>query len=168
MASGATKKLRGEVKDLRGQLKQERGLGAEALVAMLEGSALKLEPRLEELMDGLEPVAEVGMSAVDLEVLTRGWYESQRSAAEREAKPNDQLHGIRKAAKLARYMAENGLAERVVKEFEALQDAGGQWHDYVDLGETARRRLGKGSRLEDLLKKQEAQAMSRFQGLTGN
>jgi len=165
VASGATKKLRREVKELREQLKEERGLEAESLLEILEEHGLKLEPRLETLMGELEPAAAVGMSAVDLEVLTRGWYQSRRSEAERETKPNDRLHGIRKAAKLARYMAENSLAARVVDEFEALQEAGGRWHDCLGLQKAARRRLGKRSGLAAVLKEREAEARSRFQGL---
>ena len=160
---GTTKKIRKEAKELRRELKAERAVGAEALIEALKAHALKLEPELERLVEELEPVAKVGLSAVELEVLTRGWYQKRRGKAEREDRPAEQMHGVRKAAKLARYMVEDGgVAARVVKEFEALQEAGGRWHDSLTLRELARARLGKQSGLAELLEQRENATRSEF------
>jgi len=164
-AGGATRKVRREAKDLRAQLKVERQLKARDLLEKLEGRRLKLETRPKTLLEALEPVATVGMSAIDLEVLTRTWYQRQVSEAGQESNAARQMHRIRKAAKLARYMAENGLAARVVAEFAAVQEAGGRWHDWLDLLHATRQRLGKRSGLAARLKEQEAAARSSFQAL---
>jgi len=77
----------------------------------------------------------------------------------------DGLHWIRKSAKLARYMAETGLAARVVREFATVQAAGGEWHDCLNLLELAEDRLGKRSELAVLLEGREAAARNAFEAL---
>lgn len=161
----ASAKIRDEVRDLRAQLKVERKREERDLIALLKGRGLKLQPCLEQLLTALEPVGEVGMSAVELEVLTRAWYERQRKAAELEKTLVDRMHWIRKSAKLARYMAETGLAVRVVREFSEVQEAGGRWHDCLNLLELARARLGKRSELATLLEEREAAARKAFEAL---
>ena len=58
-----------------------------------------------------------------------------------------ELHSVRKAAKAARYLAETMPQQRAVesagKRFEALQDAGGAWHDDLELARLAKRVVGK-------------------------
>jgi CHAD domain-containing protein len=159
---GATKKIRSEAKALRKQLGRDRDSDAKTLVTMLEAHALELEPRLEELMKALEPVTQVGLSPVELEVLVRDWYKRRRGKAASKRKAVDQMHGTRKAAKLARYMAENGLAARVVKEFETVQETGGRWHDTMTLRDTARERVGKRSGLAEAMERREADARNEF------
>lgn len=155
--------IRREAGDLRKKLKGERKREGQDLLALLKGPGLKLQPSLEQLVDALEPVSEVGMSAVELEALTRAWYERQLKAAGLEKRQVNRMHWIRKSAKLARYMAETGLAARVVREFATVQTAGGQWHDCLNLLDMARERLGKRSELVLLLDKREAAACSAFE-----
>jgi CHAD domain-containing protein len=163
--NGATKKLRNEAKELRDELRRDRADEAKELVKMLETHALELEPGLEELMKALAPAAEVGLSQVELEVLVQDWYKHRRDKAEQQRSPDDQMHGTRKAAKLARYMAENGLGERAVKRFETVQETGGRWHDNLTLRETARKRVGKRSELAELMVEREAEARNKFASL---
>lgn len=165
---GSAKKLRGEVKEIRAQLKVERELAAAELIDLLLGRGLKLGPRLEVLMDALKPMEAVGLSAVEQEVMTRGWYAGQLGAARQRTGSDQTLHRIRKAAKVARYMAENGLAARVVETFKKLQEAGGRWHDCLSLRDAARERLGKRSELAALLKEREVSARTSFQTLVGD
>ena len=160
--TGATKKIRSEAKSLSDDLRQDREVEAKELVKMLEAHALELEPGLEELMKALEPGAKVGLSQIDLEVLVQDWYKRKRGKAELKRRPDDQMHGTRKAAKLARYMAENGLDARVVKMFETVQETGGRWHDSLTLRNTARKRVGKRSGLAALMDKREADARTTF------
>ncbi len=58
-----------------------------------------------------------------------------------------ELHAVRKSAKLARYLAETMPANPAVKaaaaRFEALQEAGGRWHDALELARAARKYLGR-------------------------
>ena len=165
---GATASVRREVREIRKQLRADRAVAAEDLVSALSGHGRRLAPQLEALMTELKPVEAVGMSPVEQEVMTRGWYASQLDVARQDGKLVRAMHRIRKAAKLARYMAENGLAARVVEEFKAMQEAGGRWHDCRILLNAARRRLGKRSGLAALLKEREATARGSFQALVGN
>ena len=68
-----------------------------------------------------------------------------------EALDEQELHDLRKAAKAARYLAEtlpgNPVLGAAAHRFEALQNAGGQWHDDLDLTRAARRLLGKSHEL---------------------
>lgn len=70
---------------------------------------------------------------------------------------NDQLHAARKAAKVARYMCEvasgSAAALRLAKQFEKLQDKGGQWHDWLQLAMIAEKKLEKRSPLVEMFNK---------------
>ena len=160
-SSGATRSIRDQAKDLRRELKHDRVLEAQELVKMLERHALELEPGLEQLLAALEPVSSVGLSVVDLEVIVSDWYGRRRRKAQRKPQRSDQMHGARKAAKLARYMAD-GLPARVVEVYEAVQDTGGRWHDTLTLRKTARERVGKQSPLVRLLSQHEQDTKGRF------
>jgi CHAD domain-containing protein len=57
----------------------------------------------------------------------------------------DHLHDLRKAAKRARYQCESipgAQAAAMARRFESLQDAGGSWHDLLDLATTCHRKFG--------------------------
>ena len=162
---GATEQLESEVKEIRMQLKKERDTAAAELMKVLAARGIELEPMLEALIHALLPVETVGMSAVEQEVMTRSWYAAQLAEARKMSKPDEAMHHIRKAAKLARYMAEGGLAKRVVDEFRKLQEAGGRWHDCVCLRDVTLERLGKRSGLAALLKERETAARSSFEAL---
>ncbi len=164
-ATGSRGRVQEEARTLRRKLKVEREAEGEALLGELKAHALALEPRLEELMHVLEPVARVGLSPRDLEVLAREFYQAGRLLAGREKDRAEQMHGVRKAAKVARYMAEDGAPARTVEEFEAMQESGGQWHDWLLLHETSRERLGRGSALAGLLKQKESDAKGKFEKL---
>jgi CHAD domain-containing protein len=58
----------------------------------------------------------------------------------------ENLHEFRKATKKARYVAESGAAEQdssVAKALKRIQDAIGEWHDWVCLREEAEAAVGK-------------------------
>jgi CHAD domain-containing protein len=165
--SDATEEVCRDVAMLREHLKTQRDAAARDLLDVLHKSGGKLNARLGAVLVDRKQVEDVGLSAIDLEVLTRGWYAAQVSAARRVPDQDRTLHRIRLAAKLARYMAEDGLAVRVVEEFRALQEAGGRWHDCLGLRDVARRRLGKRSRLGRLLKEREARVRGEFAALAG-
>ena len=65
----------------------------------------------------------------------------------RAKKPDeDTLHSIRKAAKVVRYLTETSGARAAIetaKRYEHLQEAGGQWHDWLDLAHAASKELGR-------------------------
>ncbi|HEX6773007.1 MAG TPA: CHAD domain-containing protein, partial [Acidobacteriaceae bacterium] len=61
---------------------------------------------------------------------------------------NENLHEFRKGAKKARYVAESeeddAAAQAIAKTVKKVQDAIGEWHDWVVVGEEAREALGNG------------------------
>lgn len=79
---------------------------------------------------------------------------------------DDDLHLLRKAAKKVRYMAEGAEASRsaktTAKEFEALQESGGVWHDWLALTEEARALLGRKHVLTRELKQRARQHRASF------
>lgn len=75
------------------------------------------------------------------------------------------LHDFRKATKQARYVAEAGQqqpdAVAVDKALKRIQDAIGDWHDFVALHAEARKALDSGSELEALLREMAEKKMLR-------
>jgi CHAD domain-containing protein len=59
----------------------------------------------------------------------------------------ENLHDFRKATKKARYIAESGPAGEVAKALKRIQDAIGEWHDWLCLSQEAKSALGDASDL---------------------
>ena len=63
-----------------------------------------------------------------------------------ETASEDDLHSVRKLAKRARYQAESApaspLAQAAAERFQDLQKSGGEWHDWLQLGQSASKALG--------------------------
>jgi CHAD domain-containing protein len=55
----------------------------------------------------------------------------------------ENLHDFRKAAKKARYIAESGAGKEVATALKRIQDAIGEWHDWLCLSEEAKSALGE-------------------------
>lgn len=148
---------RKKARDLRSDLKEQREDEAEALQSLLKEERKKLPLALKDLSDALAPLEKTRLAEGKLIDLVRDWY--VRPNARRELASKDEteaLHAIRKRAKLARYMAEAAphsegrpaaRAQRLAARFEALQHAGGTWHDWLQLRDVAAKELGKSSRL---------------------
>jgi len=79
--------------------------------------------------------------------LAQRWF-AQRSSL---CHTDDQLHVTRKAAKVARYMCEmasgSARALKMAKQFEKIQNKGGQWHDWLELARIAETKLKRQSPL---------------------
>ena len=163
MDHDATKRMKADAKHLRETLKAERVEEAAELLRELEGHARKLGPKLEKLLRRLEPALEVSVSTGKLEKLVRGWYDVQTAGV---GETHDELHGIRKAAKLARYMAESGGVASA-QEFENVQQMGGAWHDSLTLRTVAHDELGKRSKLVAKFAQQEQATLHDFRSTLG-
>jgi CHAD domain-containing protein len=160
----STRPMIADAKHLRRKLKGERAEEAAELQKELEGHARKLGPKLEKLLRRLEPAMGLGVSANRLEKLVRGWYGKQTEGA---GDSHDELHGIRKAAKLARYMAESGDAAATAQEFENVQQMGGAWHDSLTLRVVAHDELGKRSKLVAVFARHEEATLKDFRATLG-
>jgi CHAD domain-containing protein len=150
------KHLRGDAKQLRRTLKAQREREAQALLDELEHHALKLGPKLEKLIAQLEPAKGVAVSPARLASLAHNWYAPRWAGAQGPETSEETLHAVRKAAKLARYMAEAGTgnaransaaessaAARMAEHFEQTQQLGGDWHDALTLRRVAEHQLGR-------------------------
>jgi len=58
----------------------------------------------------------------------------------------ENLHDFRKAAKKARYIAESGAGTELAKALKRIQDAIGEWHDWLCLSQEAKSALGEDAR----------------------
>jgi CHAD domain-containing protein len=142
--------LRKEARRLRSALSRKRDEKADRLLRLLHKQSAHLPLVFEELLDTLAPVNSITLTEAKLTslVLKRYGRDHEVPASEDTA----QLHEIRKRAKLARYLAESApesaiAARRLAKQFEQLQQAGGQWHDWLILAQVAADDLGDTAQL---------------------
>ncbi|MEO8736385.1 MAG: CHAD domain-containing protein [Edaphobacter sp.] len=145
-------KLHQEAHHLRSLFKRQRDDEAERLLHILHKHQPKLTRALEDLLEALAAAEALTVPAARLSQLTVSWYTRNVPVATQNP---DQLHAIRKSAKIARYMAESASpaakpgapTARLARTFEALQQSGGDWHDWLTLSSIARRELGPSSPL---------------------
>ncbi len=156
----SAKKLRKDAYDLRRVLKHQRSAEIETLEETVKKEQDTLAPALERLMEALKPAEGLAISFQQVGDLTLNWYRQDTSSAE-AGLDSDGLHAIRRSAKLARYMAETAATE-VSRSFEAIQEAGGKWHDLLTLGETARRHLGGKSMLTQAISRECENALEEY------
>ncbi len=161
--------VRKEAKRLRRELKGRRADESERLGALIHRLHTRLVKALQGLMQVIESDEDVALSPAQLVTLVRGWYGEQADAvrSDGEVEESEQLHGIRKVAKLARYLAESApdgasTAHRLAQRFEALQEAGGQWHDWLVLEKVAARELGGGAALPQQFAAKADRALGEF------
>ena len=155
----SAKPVQDEAKTLRRLLKTRRDRQAEALLDELRGHARKLGLRLEDLLEELEPFADQAFSSKQLSKAVEAWYAAH--CPTNDSRP-DALHGIRKTAKLARYMAQSIGDQPIARYFEDLQQSGGTWHDALTLSQVAREHLGKKAALAQAFARQEGSALAAY------
>ena len=139
-----------EAKDLRRYLRRCRDRQAVELVGLLKGLHAKLPKRIKAVQDVLAEAEQNAVPETRLLALVREWYNRQVEPHWQHAESGDpdELHTIRKIAKVARYLAETApesatRARRLAAHFEDVQKAGGDWHDWLLLAAVARDRLGR-------------------------
>jgi CHAD domain-containing protein len=154
----AASKLRGELKDVR-----------EAKAKKLQSVLKKQLPRVAGLIEQLVQSAGVanGLVLPDLRLvpLVERWTRAQEEMAPIAQLDDEQLHDVRKSAKSARYMVENAVgskARHAATHYHELQQAGGYWHDWADLRDTAREHFGKKHRLTRAAAKQCKLARAKY------
>ena len=163
--------LEKEVSVLGRRLKKRRDREAKALVALLERLRGKLTKRMKALLDALEAGEDVELPEAGLLTIVQKWYGSRTKGDMREAAGDpdeaDRLHSIRKVAKLARYLAETApegarRAHTLAARFEGIQEAGGQWHDWMILSQVAAGELGEAAALPQRFAMHAANALADF------
>lgn len=132
-------------KDIQRNRSRQRKRASRELHDLLTEHKKKLARRVEALLKALEPAEALKLPPDDLLDLVRRDFESTHALLIRHPL-SKHLHSIRKAAKLARYQAElapgSAAARRAAKCYESLQEAGGTWHDWLDLAGFAVEKLG--------------------------
>jgi len=146
--------LRSEARRLRRALKRKGEEAADHLLRLLRKQRARLPLVFQELLDALAPAQSIALSEAELIALARGCYRNRRVPRLPDAAPQNtaELHETRKRAKLARYLAESAPqsfpeAHRLAAQFAALQQAGGEWHDWLVLAEAAAGELGPSAQL---------------------
>ena len=159
--------LERDCKSLRRSLRHKRSAAAADLVTLLHRHGPALAHALEDLLDSLaapEETHSLSISPARLSTLTEDWVRTHLPSAPDPGASTEDLHGFRKIAKLARYMAESTPATAsLAHTFEKLQHAGGTWHDFLFLHDLARHELGKHSPLTELLSRLTTSTLAAFQ-----
>ncbi|HZQ43992.1 MAG TPA: CHAD domain-containing protein [Acidobacteriaceae bacterium] len=127
---------------LRKKVAKNRQRRERKLLAAIEQQLPKLARDTEAVLACLKPAAEQQVPVNHL----LGTIEShiERMLQSREH-GEEHLHDLRKAAKRARYQCESlpgPQAAALAKRLEQLQDAGGSWHDLLDLATVCHEELG--------------------------
>jgi CHAD domain-containing protein len=153
-ASFSDRELRGEARRLRRALKRNGEDAADHLLRLLRKQRARLPLVFEELLDALAPAESIALREPELIALARDCFRNRRVPRLPDAALQGpaELHQIRKRAKLARYLAESAPqsfleARRLAAQYEALQQAGGEWHDWLILAEAAAAELGASAQL---------------------
>jgi CHAD domain-containing protein len=154
IAAQTTPRTAADARHLRSRLRGQREKEAEALVELLDRRAKKVSAALERLLDALKPVEDLEVSAGQLVELARDSFARKY----RPATTEPQLHALRKLAKLIRYIAEgapdSARARKIATAFEDVQQAGGEWHDWLQLAESAGGELAEDRPLVQVFKRE--------------
>jgi CHAD domain-containing protein len=148
--------------------KQRREEAVEELLKQLEKRQAKLANALEALLEALESAAHLELAATEVLAMAERQFRNTRELKVEEP-TTDQLHTLRKTAKVARYVAENAPDSRRVKQtakqYESLQQAGGEWHDWMELAKDAKEELGLHHALVGAFGRKCERRLNRFQKL---
>jgi CHAD domain-containing protein len=134
-----------ELTELRQIRKRRRKRAARRLLKLLDKRRKKLVTAFEALLAELNPVQDLQLPAAELLRLIDQHFRGTHALIIRHPS-SEHLHSIRKAARTARYQAEmapdSAAATRTAQRYEALQVAGGHWHDALSLAADAAAELG--------------------------
>lgn len=132
--------------ELREELKEDRETRAKKLQRVLAKQLPRIAGAIEGLVVSVGTANGLVLPDLRLIPLIERWTLAHRQESP-ELLDDEQLHTARKMAKTARYMVENAkgspAAQRAAARYYEQQDAGGRWHDWMDLAETAREYFGK-------------------------
>jgi CHAD domain-containing protein len=144
--------VRKEARQLRQELKRKRDKYTQDLIQLVKQEKADLPLAFKQLFDSLADAESLAISEADLTSLVRTWYGQHSPATPPDRNDTEHLHEIRKQAKVARYLAESApaaasKAHRLAVQFENLQEAGGEWHDWLLLTDIAHNELGDSAQL---------------------
>lgn len=162
-------KIHREAKRLVRRLKEERHREKDGLLRVVKRQGEKMVPQIERLLEVLEPAGETEVSGRAMRsLIERLVAERMKAGGDEKGRDNEaRLHGLRKAAKLARYVAETAGGSTGMRSlgrrYEALQESGGAWHDWLVLERMARRHLGGDALLTERFERECASSLKRYE-----
>ena len=168
-ASSSSRSLRKDAATLHSYLKAGRDKAAGRLLKLLRRRGAELAGVLERLLAALEPAESLAISSAKVAALASQWFSQNVPPDFRSSLDDpDQLHAVRKTAKLARYIAENAPesatgTRELAKAFESVQEAGGRWHDWLVLADFADEELGASSALTKSFTRRCRLALTKYQ-----
>lgn len=149
-----------EIAALDSELEQRRGKLAAKFQKKSDGWREKLERRGDAVLEAAGEAGDPPAGVHAAELALENFAELCRKMPVLDA---GNLHEFRKGAKHARYIAEGGedeRSQRMAKRLKRVQDAIGDWHDWLELAGEAREAL-KGCRNE-LVKRIEERRERQF------
>ena len=183
--------LRADAEQMRADQERRRIELAEALQKLLKAREADIAGALEALVKALKPAEDLQLNASQVVEAAQFEYcravkrlrlgrklaqmnaEPPAEKHKRKAQPlsEDDLHDVRKHAKRVRYMLESAVQARrastLAKEYEALQESGGHWHDFVELASESRQVLGRKHPLTAVLKQRRRKHHGTFLSALG-
>ncbi len=151
---------------LREELKTTRDEKAKKLQRVLIKQLPKIAGAIEQLVQSVGTANGLVLPDLRLLPLIERWSQSHEEPMPPEQLDDDQLHTVRKAAKTARYMVENASgsakAKHALEHYEEQQNAGGVWHDWLDLAATSKDHFGKKHPLTRAAEEQSRLARARY------
>jgi CHAD domain-containing protein len=154
--------LRPDIENLRKILGRHRRRAERKLLRSIEKQQAKLAGDLETVLSALKPAEAAQVPSHEL--LASIARKFGRSLLFHEA-GEKKLHDLRKAAKHARYQCEalpGASAAAFAKQLETLQDAGGSWHDLLELTKRGASKLGTGHPLTLVLEHRRDEHLNRY------
>lgn len=155
--------------ELRDELGHAREHAAKQLQGVLAKHQIKVAKDCQSLIKKLKAGDGFAMQGPDLlrdaqALLTRDGVIEQKAIT---SMGRDELHSVRKAAKKARYLTEllpqDATLAEAARAFETMQEAGGQWHDALQLTRAARCRFGKGHELTGVYRSDRDKKLHAYQ-----
>jgi CHAD domain-containing protein len=137
-----------DTQELFDYLAATREKAARSLDSLLHDQQKKVTLRLDDLESLVHPAADLDLSGAKLTGLVREWFTDAVSGLDPEQ--DEDLHTLRKASKIARYLAETGseaskAVATLATRFEAAQKTLGEWHDHLLLLQEAHTTLPENS-----------------------
>lgn len=174
--------VRREAKALRKHLLHTRDVEAAKLMAVLQAQQEKLAAALSALEKAMKPASVPAIDPEQMASRIQRWFVAETKrllASERKSGKStatlklrlrqldeDDLHTLRKAAKLCRYMAESAPEgshlRTLAEQFEAVQEAGGKWHDWLLLAQLSKGFHGKKAELTRRYTQHSEQALAAY------
>ena len=149
---GENVQVQQEGRKLEEQLTKRREILVKRLLLLLKKREGEVARDLEDLIKALSAGGDLSLSETRLVERMLAWFEAQVPNPA-TARSEEEMHEVRKTAKLVRYVLESApaparKAQKLAETFHALQQRGGHWHDLLTLTKQTRRRKGKKSALK--------------------